>query len=48
MKYEIVKLEEKIVTGLSIKTTNQEGKSIQEIGMTWQKLFTKRNLPKNT
>ena len=40
MKYEIVELEEKIVEGISIKTTNQGGKSIQDIGMTWQKLFT--------
>ena len=38
MKYQIVELEEKIVVGL--KTTNQEGKSMKDIGMTWQKLFT--------
>lgn len=40
MKYKIVELEEKIVVGLKIKTTNQEGKSMKDIGMTWQKLFT--------
>ncbi len=40
MKYQIVELEEKIVVGLKIKTTNQEGKSMKDIGMTWQKLFT--------
>ena len=40
MKYEIVELEEKVVTGVQIKTTNQDGKSIQDIGATWQKLFT--------
>ena len=40
MKYEIVELEEKIVKGIKIKTTNQNGKSIQDIGVTWQKLFS--------
>lgn len=40
MKYEIVELKEKVVTGIEIKTTNQNGKSMQDIGMTWQKLFT--------
>ena len=40
MKYEIVELEKKVITGVKIKTTNQEGKSIKDIGMTWQKLFT--------
>ncbi len=40
MKYEIVELEEKIVCGIKIKTTNQSGKAIQDIGATWQKLFT--------
>ena len=40
MKYEIVELEEKVVVGIKVKTTNQEGKSIQDIGLTWQKLFT--------
>ena len=39
MKYEIVELKEKAITGIRIKTTNQEGKAIQDIGMTWQKLF---------
>lgn len=41
MKYEIVELEEKVVGGIRIKTTNQNGKSIKDIGLTWQKLFTK-------
>ena len=40
MKYEIVELEEKIITGIRIKTTNQDGKAMQYIGTTWQKLFT--------
>lgn len=40
MKYEIVELEEKVVAGIKIKTTNQEGKAMQDIGITWQKLFT--------
>lgn len=39
MKYEIVKLEEKVITGIRIKTTNQDGKAMQDIGITWQKLF---------
>ncbi len=39
MKYEIVELEEKIVKGIRIKTTNQNGKAMKEIGATWQKLF---------
>ena len=40
MKYEIVELEEKVVAGIKIKTTNQNGKAMQDIGITWQKLFT--------
>lgn len=40
MKYEIVELEEKVVSGIKVKTTNQNGKAIQDIGITWQKLFT--------
>ena len=39
MKYEVVELQEKIVVGMKIKTTNQEGKAVQDIGLTWQKLF---------
>lgn len=39
MKYEMVELEEKVVAGIKIRTTNQDGKSMQDIGMTWQKLF---------
>lgn len=39
MKYEIVELEEKVVAGIKIKTTNEDGKAMQDIGMTWQKLF---------
>ena len=39
MKYKIVKLEEKVITGIRIKTTNQDGKAMQDIGITWQKLF---------
>ena len=39
MEYEIVELEEKIVEGIGLITTNQEGKSIQDIGNVWQKFF---------
>ena len=43
MKYEIVELEEKMVVGVSIRTSNQNGKAIQDIGLAWQKLFQKGN-----
>ena len=39
MKYEIVELEEKVAQGIKIRTTNKEGKAVQDIGITWQKLF---------
>ena len=39
MEYEIVELEEKIVAGIGTRTTNEEGKSIQDIANVWQKLF---------
>ncbi len=39
MKYEIVELEKKVVSGIKIKTTNQDGKAMQDIGRAWQKLF---------
>lgn len=39
MKYEIVELEKKVVIGIKVKTTNQDGKAIQDIGLTWQRLF---------
>lgn len=48
MKYEIVELEEKVVAGIKIRTTNQDGKAIQDIGATWKKLFTEgiyENIP---
>ena len=40
MKYTVVELEEKVVQGIRIKTTNQAGKAMQDIGMIWQKLFS--------
>ncbi len=39
MKYEIVELEERIVEGLEIRTTNQNGQAIHDIGMLWQTFF---------
>lgn len=39
MKYEIVELEEKIVEGIEVKTTNENGKSIQDIANMWQTFF---------
>ena len=40
MKYEIVELKEKVVKGIEVKTTNQDGKAMKDIGKTWQRLFT--------
>ena len=40
MEYEIVKLEENRVKGIGIRTTNENGQSIKEIGQTWQQLFS--------
>lgn len=40
MEYEIVKLKEKIVEGVEIKTINQNGKSIQDIAEMWKNFFT--------
>lgn len=40
MKFEIVELEEKILEGICIKTTNENQKAIQDIGSLWQKFFT--------
>lgn len=41
MKFEIVELEEKMVEGICVKTTNQNGKSVQDIGCLWQEFFEK-------
>ena len=41
MKYEIVELEEKIVEGIEVKTTNENGRSIQDIANMWQTFFMK-------
>lgn len=40
MKYEIVELEQKIVEGIEVKTTNEDGKSMQDIANMWQTFFT--------
>lgn len=39
MEYEMVELEEKIVQGIGLKTTNEGGKSMQDIGKMWQHFF---------
>ena len=39
MEYEIVKLEEKWVEGIGRITTNEAGKSMQDIGEVWQQFF---------
>lgn len=39
MEYKIVELQEKIIEGIGIRTTNENGKSIQDIGKLWQKFF---------
>ena len=41
MEYEVVEIKEKMVEGVLIKTTNQDGKSMKDIGIVWQKFFTK-------
>lgn len=41
MKYEIVELGEKIVEGIGIRTTNQEGKAMQDIAKLWEEFYTK-------
>lgn len=39
MEYEIVELKEKIVEGVEIRTTNQNGKSMEDIAREWQTFF---------
>lgn len=39
MKYEIVELKEKIIAGIDVRTTNEGGKAMQDIGALWQKFF---------
>lgn len=39
MNYEIVELEEKLVEGIAIRTTNENGKSMGDIANLWQKFF---------
>ena len=39
MEYEIVELEEKLIEGICVKTTNQNGKAMKDIGQLWQKFF---------
>lgn len=39
MKYELVTLEKKVVVGKSIKTINENGKSMKDIGTMWQKFI---------
>lgn len=36
MKYEVVTLEQKIVVGKSIRTTNENGQAMKDIGAMWQ------------
>lgn len=42
MKYEIVTLDEKVVIGKSIRTTNENGKSMIDIGKVWQEFNAQR------
>lgn len=39
MEYEILELQEKIIEGVEIRTTNQKGKAMQDIAEMWQKFF---------
>ena len=36
--YEIVELKKTTICGICVKTSNKEGKCLQDIGMTWQQL----------
>lgn len=40
MKYEIVSLQEKIVAGLTIRTSNQDAAMAESIGKLWHTFFT--------
>lgn len=44
MKYEIITLEEKTIVGLDVRTTNEKGQSIQDIGQLWQN-FMEQGIP---
>ncbi|WFD11595.1 GyrI-like domain-containing protein [Tepidibacter hydrothermalis] len=39
MKYEVVTLDKKVVVGKSIRTTNKNGQSMQDIGSMWKKFI---------
>lgn len=39
MKYEVVTLSKKFVVGKSIKTTNENGQSIKDIGLMWKEFI---------
>lgn len=39
MEYEIVELEEMLIEGVGIRTTNQNGQAVKDIGTLWQKFF---------
>lgn len=39
MKYEVVTLTKKVVVGKSIRTTNKNGQSMQDIGLIWKKFI---------
>ncbi len=39
MDFEIVNLEEKVVEGIGVRTTNENGKAVEDIAKVWQSLF---------
>lgn len=39
MEYEVVELNEMTMIGKSIKTTNEDGKSMNDIGLAWQQIW---------
>lgn len=39
MEFEIVELEEKIIEGICIKTTNENGKAMQDIANMWKRFY---------
>ncbi|WP_291559477.1 MULTISPECIES: hypothetical protein [unclassified Clostridium] len=43
MNYEIVNIQEKIVAGIGVETTNKNMKAMTDIGMLWGKFIGEKN-----
>ena len=42
MNYEIVNLQEKIIAGIGVKTTNKDMKAMADIGRLWEEFIGKK------